>query len=329
MVKAFVIDEADGKVTGTVRELDDSALPAEGLRVKVDYSTLNYKDGMVINGIGRLVRSYPHVPGVDLAGVVEDSSDPRFSVGDRVVVTGWRVGEVHWGGYATVQCVNPDFAIKLPDSLSTFAAMALGTAGLTAMLAIMALEDHHLSPAAEHPVLVTGAAGGVGSIAVLALSRLGYRVSASTGRMEEEAYLRSLGATEVVARQELSEPSNRPLESARFSGAIDNVGGTTLGRLLGQLDPGASVASVGLAGGSTFAANVMPFVVRGCNILGIDSVTCPNARREAAWMRLSEVIPRVTLESLTSVYGLQDLDRLADEILVGHVKGRVVIDVNA
>ena len=329
MVKAFVIDEMDGKVTGAVRELDNSALPAEGLRLKVDYSTLNYKDGMVINGIGRLVRTYPHVPGVDMAGVVEESSDPRFSVGDRVAVTGWRVGESFWGGYSTNQRVNPDYAIKLPDSLSTFEAMALGTAGLTAMLAIMALEDHHLSPGGEHPVLVTGAAGGVGSIAVLALSRLGYRVAASTGRMEEEHYLRELGATEVVARQELSEPTNRPLESARFSGAIDNVGGSTLGRLLGQLDPGASVASVGLAGGSAFSANVMPFVVRGCNILGIDSATCPNTRRSAAWTRLAEVIPRVTLESLTSVYGLDDLDRLADEILVGHVKGRVVIDVNA
>ena len=329
MFKAFVIDQQGDAVRGAVTELDDKQLPNEALTVDVEYSTLNYKDGMVIKGLGRMVRKYPHVPGVDLAGVVAESSDERFVIGDRVVVTGWRVGESYWGGYSQKVRVNPDFAIKLPDSLSCFHAMALGTAGLTAMLAIESLERMGMTTASQRPILVTGAAGGVGSIAVLALSRLGYSVAASTGRPQESHYLTSLGAASVISRAEFADPVSRPLESERFAGAIDNVGGNSLARVLAQLESNASVASVGLVGGAVFTANVMPFLLRGVNILGIDSVSCPNPRRLRAWQRLGELIPRSILESLTTTHPLEDLPELAEDILDGKIKGRTVIDLHA
>ncbi|CAG4905521.1 MULTISPECIES: MDR family oxidoreductase [Acidithrix] len=328
MIRAFLIDEVDSKVTGSVREISEDALPHEGLEIEVLYSTLNYKDGMVINGIGRLVRNYPHVPGVDLVGRVKASSDPRFNIGDEVIATGWRIGESYWGGYSTLAKINPDFAIPLPSNLSPFHSMALGTAGLSAMLAIMALESLGLSPdSSDKPVLVTGAAGGVGSIAIIALHQLGYKVAASTGRMSETEYLKGLGADEIVPRQELAEETKRPLETERWAGAIDNVGGSTIGRILGQMVSGSSIASVGLAGGAGFSSTVMPFLLRGVNILGIDSTACANSRREIAWRRLGELIPRSQLESLTTIQTLDDLSGLASDILSGKIRGRVVVDV--
>ena len=329
MFRAFLIDQVDDLVVGSVQELDDEVLGSQGILIDVEYSDLNYKDAMVIKGLGRLVRTYPHVPGVDLAGIVCSSDDQRFSVGDRVIVSGWRVGELYWGGLATKARVNPDFALKTPSSLSSFHAMALGTAGLSAMLAIRTLIDHGLSVEDTRPVLVTGAAGGVGSIAVIALHQLGFKVAASTGRLEESSYLFELGADVIIARSELQEPSQRPLESERFSAAIDNVGGDTLGRVLGQMVRNSSIASVGLAGGSSFTANVMPFVLRGVNILGIDSVTCPNSRRLEAWERLGELIPRSKLEALTTTRDLCEVQDLAGELLAGKIKGRTVIDVNS
>lgn len=323
-----MLEEDDGKVSATVRELDDAELPDGDVTVAVSHSTLNYKDGMILLGQGRLVRQYPHVPGIDFAGVVTESSHPGFSPGQRVVLDGWRVGEAHWGGYATKARVRGDWLVPIPDPLSTRDAMALGTAGFTAMLAVMALEDHGLGPD-RGEVLVTGAVGGVGSVAVAILSALGYRVAASTGRPSETDYLRSLGAATVVDRAELSEASNRPLESERWAACVDAVGGTTLARVLAQTAYGGAVAAVGLAGGNELHTTVIPFLLRGVSLLGIDSVMCPAPRRRRAWQRLAEVMPKGALETIASDAGLEDLPSLAPRILAGQVRGRVVIDMGS
>lgn len=328
MLNAFLIDKSDSIIHGAVIELDESILPRQGLEIQVEYSSFNYKDAMAVLGLGGLVKRYPHVPGIDLAGTVTSSTDDSFSVGDKVIVTGWRVGESYWGGFATKASVQPEFAVKLPANLSTFHAMALGTAGLSAMLAIKALEFHGLDPSTASRVLVTGAVGGVGSIAVLALSQLGYSVVASTGRLGEIEYLRSLGALGIIGREELSEPSPKPLESERWSGAIDSVGGSTLGRIIGQLEARASVAAVGLAGGNEFTSSLLPLLLRGINILGIDSTTHPNHLREAAWSKLGDLIPRSILNDLTTTATLSDISQLSNEIIKGRIKGRVVINPN-
>jgi acrylyl-CoA reductase (NADPH) len=296
--------------------------------VATEYSTLNYKDGMIVNGIGRLVRNYPHVPGVDLAGTVESSDHPDFAPGDKVICTGWRVGEVHWGGYAQKARLKGDWLVKLPAALTTKQAMAVGTAGLSAMLASMALEEHGLTPD-EAPVLVTGAAGGVGSVAVAVLAHLGYRVAASTGREAAHGYLRDLGAAELIDRAELSEAPAKPLDTARWAGCIDTVGGVTLARVLAQMQPRSSVAAVGNAGGIKLETTVIPFLLRGINLLGIDSVSCPQARRVEAWARITRDLPLDLLDSMTQDAVLADVPRLGSEILKGHVRGRVVVDVNA
>ena len=328
MFKALLLEEADGKVTASIQELEDERLPEGDVTVKVEHSTLNYKDGMVIKGIGRLVRTYPHVPGIDFAGTVEESSHADFKPGDPVVLTGWRVGEMHWGGHAQKARVKGDWLVPLPDGLTSKRAMAIGTAGFTAMLAVMALEDHGLAPDGGE-VLVTGAAGGVGSVAVSVLAKLGYKVAASTGRAETHGYLKDLGATTIVDRQELAEPTNRPLDKERWVGCVDSVGGTTLARVLTQMSYRASVAAVGLAGGNQLETTVLPFLLRGVNLLGIDSVMCPQPRRKEAWRRLTHDLPTDLLDSMISSAGLSDLPRLADEILKGRVRGRTVIDVNA
>jgi acrylyl-CoA reductase (NADPH) len=326
--KAVVVRELDSGVRSGVEELDMEMLPDREVTVRVLYSTLNYKDGMVMAGVGRIVRSYPHIPGVDLVGEVVTSRSSSFSPGDRVIVTGFRMGEISFGGYAEFARVDASWIVPLPDSLSAFDAMAFGTAGLTAMLGVMALEEHGVSPK-DLPTLVTGAAGGVGSVAVALLSALGFVVAASTGREEEAQYLKALGAREIVARSELEEPSTRPLESERWNGAIDSVGGTTLGRLLGQLSTGSAVAAVGLAGGSSFEASVLPLLLRGVTIAGIDSVMAPVDRRLVAWRRLGETIDAGVLSTLVSVVTLEDLPPLAAEILHGKVRGRVVVNVGA
>ncbi|WP_370654084.1 oxidoreductase [Pseudotabrizicola sp.] len=317
----------DGQAVARLAEMSDDALPAGDVTVQVAFSTLNYKDGLCLSATGGgLVRNYPHVPGIDFAGVVESSDDPRYAPGAPVVLTGWRVGEAHWGGYATKARVKADWLVPLPDGLTTRQAMAVGTAGFTAMLAVMALEDHGLTPA-DGEVLVTGAAGGVGSIAVAILAQLGYQVAAVTGRPETEGYLRDLGATRIVPRADLAEAIKRPMESETWAGCVDAVGGQMLARVLGQLKSNASVAAVGNAGGLAVPANIIPFLLRGINLLGINSVTVPYARRVAAWGRIVTDLPMDKLEAMIQPATLADVPALGEAILRGEVQGRVVVDV--
>lgn len=330
MFRALVMEKAgEGPATARLAELDETALPAGDVTVAVSHSTLNYKDGLCLSGNGGgLVRAWPHVPGIDLAGVVETSDDPRYAPGDRVVLTGWRVGEVHWGGYAQKARVKADWLVPLPEGLTARQAMAVGTAGFTAMLAVMALEDHGLTPD-RGEVLVTGAAGGVGSVAVALLAHLGYQVAAVTGRPETETYLRDLGASRIVPRADLAETVKRPLESETWAGCVDAVGGAMLARVLGQMKYGASVAAVGLAGGAALPATVVPFLLRGVNLLGINSVMQPFANRQRAWARIARDLPMDRLEAMIRPATLSDLPALGAAILKGEVQGRVVVDVNA
>jgi acrylyl-CoA reductase (NADPH) len=324
--QALVLTETDGKVSSAFETLDDSRLPEGEVTVGVEYSTLNYKDGMVLSGIGRLVRTYPHVPGIDFAGTVVESKSAKFKAGDKVVLTGWRVGEMHWGGYAERARVKADWLVPLPAGLTTRQAMAVGTAGFTAMLAVIALENHGLKPGAGE-VLVTGAAGGVGSTAVALLARLGYQVVASTGRPEQGDYLKALGAAELIDRATLSEKPTRPLDRERWAGAVDAVGGNTLATLLTQLKYRASVASCGLAGGSDLPATVIPFLLRGVNLLGIDSVMCPYEPRVEAWKRVASDLPLDKLESIIDEVPFSALPGLAPKILSGGVRGRTVVKI--
>ncbi len=325
--RALVLDETDGKVSHSFKNLTAADLPDGEVTVAVEYSTLNYKDGMIINGIGRLVRNYPHVPGVDFAGTVESSDSDRYKPGDKVVLTGWRVGEMHWGGYAGKARVKSGWLCPLPDGLSTKQAMAVGTAGFTSMLAVQALEDHGLKPSNDGEVLVTGAGGGLGSVAVAILAKLGYRVAAATGRESTHDWLRELGAAEIVRREDLSEPQKRPLLAERWAGCVDAVGGTTLVNALAGMRYGTSVAACGLAGGNDLGGTVLPFLLRGVNLLGIDSVMQPYENRVRAWNRIVEALPVEKLEAITRVAKLDDLPQLAGDILKGQVQGRVVIDV--
>jgi len=330
MFKALVVekDEESGKTSAGVKTLTLDDLPEAEVTVAVEYSTVNYKDGLCIGPGGGLVRTYPHVPGIDFAGTVEASNDARYKPGDKVVLTGWRVGEAHWGGYAQKARVKADWLVPLPEGLDTRAAMAVGTAGFTAMLAVMALEDHGLKPG-HGEVLVTGAAGGVGSVATAILAHLGHEVAAVTGRPEQEGYLRGLGASRIVPREELAETVKRPLESESWTGCVDAVGGAMLARVLGQMKYGASVAAVGLAGGANLPATVIPFLLRGVNLLGIDSVMQPYANRVRAWGRIATDLPMDKLEAMITPATLEDLPRLGADILKGQVKGRVVVDLNA
>ena len=326
--RALALHEEGGKVVPHLEEIDEARLPAGDVTVRVEYSTLNYKDGMILEGQGRLVRQYPHVPGIDFAGTVERSDSPEFKPGDPVILTGWRVGEVHWGGYAETARVKADWLVHRPEGLSTKQAMAIGTAGFTAMLAVIALERHGLTPAAGE-VLVTGAAGGVGSVAVSILSKLGYTVVASTGRPELREYLQGLGAAELIERSALAEKPSRPLDRERWAGAVDAVGGNTLATILTQLKYRAGVAACGLAGGSDLPATVLPFLLRGVNLLGIDSVMCPQGERVEAWARLAQDLPLDRLDRMTQLVPLGEVTALAPRILSGEVRGRVVIDLAA
>ncbi len=326
---AVVVErDADGKTRAAVRELALDDLPDGEVTVAVDYSTLNYKDGLCLGPGAGLVRKYPHVPGIDFAGRVEASSDPRYRPGDPVVLTGWRVGEAHWGGYAQKARVRADWLVPLPEGLSLRQSMAIGTAGLTAMLAILALEGHGLAPR-HGPVLVTGAAGGVGSVAVALLARLGYEVAAVTGRPDSEPYLRGLGATRIVPRADLAEPIARGLESETWAGAIDTVGGAMLSRVMKQLKYRCATAAVGNAGGVEVPLSIIPFLLRGVSLLGIDSVLQPFASREAAWARLVRDLDLAKLDAMVAPAVLADLPGLGADILEGRVRGRVVVDVNA
>ena len=330
MLNALVMEQdADGKATPHIRQIAVDDLPEGDVVVAVEYSTLNYKDGLCLSPKGGgLVRTYPHVPGIDFAGTVEASEDARFAPGDKVILTGWRVGEVHWGGYAQKARVRGDWLVPLPEGLSARQAMTVGTAGLTAMLAVQALEAHGMAPG-QGPVLVTGASGGVGSVAVTILAHLGYEVAAVTGRPDSDAYLRELGATQIVPREDLAETVKRPLETETWSGCVDAVGGAMLARVLGQMKYGASVAAIGLAGGADLPASVIPFLLRGVNLLGIDSVMQPTASRITAWNRIVSDLPLSRLERMERLVTLNDLPALGADILRGQVQGRVVVDVNA
>ncbi len=328
-MRALIVEKAgDGSTSAEVQEIGEERLPDGDVTVAVEYSTLNYKDGLCVGPGGGLVKTYPHVPGIDFAGTVEASDDPRYSPGDKVVLTGWHVGERHWGGYAEKARVKADWLVPLPEGITTRQAMAVGTAGFTAMLAVMALEDHALTPE-KGEVLVTGAAGGVGSVATAILGHLGYKVAAVTGRPEQEGYLKGLGAARIVPRDELSEPVKRPLETETWAGCVDAVGGTMLARVLGQMNYRASVAAVGLAGGAQLNATVIPFLLRGVNLLGIDSVLRPYDDRVRAWGRIATDLPMDKLEAMIEPAALADLPDLGAAILKGQVRGRVVVDVTA
>ena len=321
---ALVLSETDGKVAGEISDLTESDLPDGDVTVRVEYSDLNYKDGLILSGLGRLVRTYPHVPGIDFAGTVETSDNAKYKAGDKVVLTGWRVGEAHWGGYAGKARVSGDWLVALPDGLTAKQAMAVGTAGLTAMLCVLALEDHGVAPGTGK-VLVTGAAGGVGSVAVAILAKLGHQVAASTGRAETHDYLKSLGAAEIVPREALSEPSGKPMESGVWAGAVDTVGGATLSRLIGQMAYGAPLAACGNAGGIKVETNVLPFILRGVKLLGIDSVMQPYESRLRAWRRIVTDLPMDKLEAMVEEIGLDGVMDAAGKILKGQVRGRTVV----
>ena len=326
--KALMMRETDDGVSAQIEDVPVADLPEGEVDVRVEHSTLNYKDGLVVDGNkGRLARNFPHIPGIDLAGVVEASTDDRYKPGDRVVVTGWHMGERYWGGFAERARVRADWLVHVPEAMTTRQAMAVGTAGLTSMFALMALEEHGLTPGGERPVLVTGGAGGVGSVAIALLKRNGYGVAASTGRPELGDYLRGLGADEIIERAELAEESSAPLESERWAGCIDAVAGSTLSRVLRQLEKGASVAACGLAAGPGFEGNIMPFLLRGVNLLGIDSVAMPYERRVAAWNRIAAELDLGLLDGMTSGCALEDIPAQAKAILKGQVKGRLVIDI--
>jgi acrylyl-CoA reductase (NADPH) len=326
-MKALVLREAGGEVAGAIEDVAESQLPGGDVTVAVEYSTLNYKDGLVLGGLGRLVRQYPHIPGIDFVGTVEASDSPQWKKGDRVILTGWRVGETHWGGYAQKARVKGAWLVALPPNLTPARAMAIGTAGLTAMLAVMALERHGLTPESGE-VLVTGAAGGLGSVATAILAKLGYTVTASTGRADTHGYLKSLGAASIIDRASIATPSGKPLDSERWAGCIDSVGGSTLAAVLPQMKHRGVAASCGLAGGTKLETTVIPFLLRGVSILGIDSVACPTAERTQAWARLTRDLPATKLDDMIQTAGLGDLLRLGSDILAGKVRGRIVVDVN-
>ncbi|WP_316014316.1 acryloyl-CoA reductase [Roseobacter sp. HKCCA0434] len=322
---ALVVRKDDeGKTHAEVEQVELDQLPEGEVVVAVEHSTVNYKDGLCIGPGGGLVRDYPHVPGIDLAGTVESSEDDRYKPGDKVVLTGWRVGENRWGGYAQKARVKADHLVPLPDGLTTRQAMAVGTAGFTAMLAVMALEDHGLVPGGK-PVLVTGAAGGVGSVATAILAALGHEVAGVTGRPETADYLKGLGATQIVAREEINETTKRPLEAEAWAACVDAVGGPMLARVLGQIAYGGSVAAVGLAGGADLPAKVIPFLLRGVNLLGIDSVMQPYDNRLRAWQRIAADLPMEKLDAMVQEATLADLPKLGADILKGQVQGRVVV----
>ncbi|MDH4077277.1 MAG: oxidoreductase [Acidimicrobiia bacterium] len=330
---ALLLEENDGKVSAAVAELDDSRLPAGDVTVGVEWSSLNYKDGMILQGLGRLVRDYPHVGGIDLAGTVEASDDPRYAPGDKVALTGWRVGETHWGGYASRARVRADWLVPVPAALTTRQAMAVGTAGFTAMQALVALERHGIGSGPDAALLATGASGGVGSSAVLWASAAGHHVVASTGRLENADELTALGAAEVINRAELAEHPSRPLLSERWGSCIDAVGGDTLAHVLTEIRYGGAVAACGLAGGNGLATTVVPFLLRGVSLLGIDSVMCPADHRAVVWGRIGDLVAAggpadvgAKLDSLITEVPLADLPALAPAIMAGQVKGRVVVD---
>lgn len=327
MFKALVLNQEDGKTISAVQDLQLSDLPEGEVLIKVDYSSLNYKDGLAITGKGKIIRDFPMVPGIDYVGTVEKSSDQRYQAGDKVVLTGWGVGENHWGGYSEYAKAKADWLVPLPEQMDPVRTMQIGTAGLTAMLCVMALQEGGVTPDSG-PVIVSGAAGGVGSVAVSILAGLGYEVTAITGRPETEDYLRALGATNIVTREEMAAPA-RPLERQRWAGAVDTVGDTILARIIAETNYGGVVTACGLAASFKLPSTVMPFILRNVRLQGVDSVSCPFERRQEAWQRLQKQLPESALGEIAQVISLADLPEYAEKITEGQVKGRVVVDLNA
>ncbi len=323
--RALVVRKTEGGQSVAIEALDDAELMEGDVTLRVSHSTVNYKDGLAITGKAPVVRRWPMIPGIDAAGVVETSDHPGFRPGDAVILNGWGTGETHLGSYAEKARVRGDWLVPLPAGLSAAEAMAIGTAGYTAMLAVMALERHGLKPS-DGSVVVTGAAGGVGSVAIALLSSLGWQVIASTGRMAETDYLKDLGASEVIDRNELSAPG-RPLGKERWIAGIDSVGSHTLANLLSMTRYGGAIAACGLAQGMDLPASVAPFILRGVSLLGIDSVMCPRERRIEAWERLAHQLDKERLASLTTTIGLDQVEQTATAIMAGHVRGRVVVEI--
>jgi acrylyl-CoA reductase (NADPH) len=325
--RAVILREENGNTAASVETIGADVLPQEDTLVKVDFSTLNFKDALAVTGTGKIVRTWPMIPGVDLAGTVVETVHPGFKTGQRVVLTGWGVGEKHWGGYSQFQRVRGDWLVPLPDGLSTREAMMIGTAGFTAMRCVMALETAGVTPASGS-VLVTGASGGVGSIAVAILSALGYKVSALTHHAGKQEFVRSLGAVECVDGALWSERP-RALEGQRWAGAIDTVGSTVLAHVLAEMNYGGVVAACGLAAGADLPTTVMPFILRGVSLLGIDSVMLPYDARVATWARLSEATPFAALERIAALtVSLDEIKAVSKDLLDGKLRGRVLVDVN-
>lgn len=327
MFKAVLIEKDDAGYRASLTDLDDARLPDGEVTVRVDYSTLNYKDGLAITGRGPVVRTFPMVPGIDLVGTVEDSTHADYTAGDRVVLNGWGVGETHWGGLAQKARLMGAWLVPLPAAFTPKQAMAIGTAGYTAMLCVMALERHGVTPD-RGEIVVTGATGGVGSIAIALLAKLGYRVVASTGRPNEVEYLERLGATEIVDRAQFSTPG-KPLLKERWAGAIDTVGSHTLVNVCASTQYRGVVVACGLAQGMDFPATVAPFILRAVTLVGIDSVYCPKPERIEAWQRLARDLDLALLDTISHEVELAEVIRLAGELLNGAVRGRLVVDVNA
>jgi len=326
-MKAILVTKEDDQYGAALTDVNESDLPEGDVTVQVDYSTLNYKDSLAITGASPVVRKFPMVPGIDLAGTVEESSHSDFSAGDRVVLNGWGVGEGHWGGYAQKARLKGDWLIPLPDAFSTKQAMAIGTAGYTAMLCVLGLEKNGVTPD-QGDIIVTGAAGGVGSVAISLLAKLGYTVIASTGRADEADYLKGLGASDIIDRNELSE-KGRPMGKERWAGAVDAVGSHTLANICATTKYGGTVTACGLAQGFDFPATVMPFILRGVTLAGIDSVMCPKPQRIEAWNRLATDLNLDHIEAMMSEIPLAEVIETAPKQLAGQTRGRVVVDVNA
>ncbi len=327
--KAILINQEGENFTKEIKEIDLSFLKEEEVTVKIDYSSLNYKDGMILKNGGKLVKDYPHIPGIDFAGTVEHSLDPKFVVGDKVILTGWRVGEVYYGGYSQYAKVKSKFLVKTPEGVSSKDAMALGTAGFTALLCAFAIQARETILLGEpvKDVLVTGATGGVGSVAVMALSKMGYNVTAITGKKERAEFLKKIGASSIIDRSEMDQDS-KPLEAALWDGVVDTVGGKILARALAQTRPNGIVAACGLASSFKLDTTVMPFIIRGVKLWGIDSVMCSEKRRQFVWSQVKQLIDFDKLHEVTQVWSLQDLLKSSSNILKGEISGRVVIDVN-
>jgi acrylyl-CoA reductase (NADPH) len=325
--RALVLEQRDGATVSEVRDVPMESLPAGEVLVDVEYSSLNYKDGLAVTGTGKVIRQFPMIPGIDLAGAVRESTNAAYRPGDRVILTGWGIGERSWGGYAQKARAKASWLVKLPEGIDAKHAMAIGTAGFTAMLSVIALENHGAVPQGSE-IAVSGAAGGLGSVAVAILAKLGYKVVASTGRPETRDYLLSLGAQDVVDRALFTKPG-KPMEAERWQGAVDTVGGATLAGIIRSLKYGGSVAACGMAGGADLATSVFPFILRGVNLLGIDSVYCPMPAREKAWQRLAADLPLDKLNGMSQTIALSAVPEYSREILAGKVRGRVVIDVNA